>query len=447
MQQYFTEQAENYEEADRKVKEKYGDSATILLRKTIMRPGPFFGFPRSEGVEVSGPIPLLRKPSEIRTPYETRTQVNELRSRESGAKESMSSRHALDARSPKEPSSLREPLDFDKEKMKVLAAAGQTTGARDPTWQMVLSEVRTIKEKIEVQNLALNQEEHQSISRIDEILCMNDFPSSYRTSILNRIKKEFTLDALENFDAVQDKVLEWIGESISIYKKDSAFRRRPRIIVLVGPTGVGKTTTIAKLAANSIISSRTKSLPEMVLITIDTFRIGAEQQLKAYGEILKSPCFAVRDYNEMKKTIALHSETDMILIDTIGKSPRDSVMLGEMKQILDACGSQAEVHLALSAATKSSDILEILRQFEPFNYQSVIITKLDETLRLGNFIGALAEKRKSISYITNGQKVHANIYEASVINFLLELEGFKVNRIKLEGLFPESESGQFRQWG
>jgi flagellar biosynthesis protein FlhF len=209
---------------------------------------------------------------------------------------------------------------------------------------------------------------------------------------------------------------------------------------------VGKTTTIAKLAASSIISSRSKRLPEMVLITIDTFRIGAEQQLKAYGEILQSPCFAVRDYNEMKKTIALHSETDLILIDTIGKSPRDSMMLGEMKQILDACGSQAEVHLALSAATKTSDILEILRQFEPFNYQSVIITKLDETIRVGNFIGALAEKKKSISFITNGQKVPDDIYEASVINFLINLEGFKVNRIKLESIFPETESGQFREW-
>jgi flagellar biosynthesis protein FlhF len=425
MQQFFTEQAENYDEAYRKVREKYGDNATIIMRKTVMLPGIFFGFPRREGVEVSGPIPQLRKPSELRT--ETRTQVNEIKSR--------------DALPPKEP------LDFDKEKMKVLAAAGQTTGSRDPTLQIVLGEIRTIKEKIEVQNLALNQEEHQSISRMDEILCMNDFPASYRSSILNRIKKEFSLERLENFQAVQDNVLEWIGESISIYK-DSTFHRRPRIFVLVGPTGVGKTTTVAKLAANFIIESRSKRMPEMVLITIDTYRIGAKQQFEAYGKIMQSPCFTVADYDELKKTIALHSETDMILIDTIGKSPRDSMKLGEMKQLLDACGSQAEVHLALSAATKSSDILEILRQFEPFNYRSVIITKLDETMRVGNVIGALAEKKKSISFITNGQKVPDDIYGASVIKFLISLDGFnKVNRIKLESRFTETESEQLRQWG
>ncbi|MDR0313388.1 MAG: flagellar biosynthesis protein FlhF [Treponema sp.] len=433
MLQFFTERAENYEEAYRKVREKYGENATIMNQSTVIIPGPFFGFPRREGVEVSGPIPQYRKSGyDPRPPLEVRSLI-ETRPKDARRPEA---RTTLEAAPPKEP------LDFDKEKQKVLAAAG----SRDPTLQMVLSEIKTVKEKIEEQNLALNQDEHPSISRMAELLNLNDFPSSYKTSILSRIRKEFSLDELENFQAVQDKVLEWIGESISIYK-DSSFHRRPRIIVLVGPTGVGKTTTIAKLAANFGIDDRAKRIKEIALITIDTFRIGARQQLEAYGTILKYPCIAVEDFNELKKTLALHSEADMILIDTIGKSPRDSMKLGEMKQLLDACGSQAEVHLALSAATKSCDILEILQQFEPFNYRSVIVTKLDETTRVGNIIGALAEKKKSISYITNGQKVPADICTASVVNFLINLDGFtKVNRIKLEGLFPETGSGQFRQW-
>jgi flagellar biosynthesis protein FlhF len=434
MQEYFTVQAENYDEAYRKVREEYGDNAIILMRKTKMFPGPFFGFPRREGVEVSGPVPQLRKPL-----LEPRPTRETLPPREpSSLKEPSSPRESLSSWETLSPTKT---LDFDKEKQKVLAAAGH----RDPTWQMVLSEVRTIKEKIEEQNLALNQEEHPSISRMAEILSLNDFPSSYKIAILSRIKKEFSLEELENFDAVQDKVLEWIGESISIYK-DSDFHRRPRIIILVGPTGVGKTTSIAKLAANFGIDDRGRRTKEIALITIDTFRIGARQQLEAYGNILKYPCLAVEDFSELKKTLALHSEKDMILIDTIGKSPRDSMKLGEMKQLLDACGSQAEVHLALSAATKSCDILEIVQQFEPFNYRSVIITKLDETTRVGNIIGALAEKKKAISYITNGQKVPADICTASVINFIINLEGFKVNRIKLESLFPETGAGQFRQW-
>jgi flagellar biosynthesis protein FlhF len=141
----------------------------------------------------------------------------------------------------------------------------------------------------------------------------------------------------------------------------------------------------------------------------------------------------------MKKIIALNSGgTDLFLVDTIGRSPRDMVLLGEMKQILDACGSLTEVHLVVAATTKSSDIREILQHFEAFNYRSVIVTKMDETIRTGNIIGVLSEKAKPVSYITTGQKViPAYIQKASVIQFLTNLEGFKVNRIKFDEKFPD----------
>jgi flagellar biosynthesis protein FlhF len=210
---------------------------------------------------------------------------------------------------------------------------------------------------------------------------------------------------------------------------------------------VGKTTTIAKLAANFGIDSMGKRIRQIALVTIDAFRIGAKQQLESYGNILEFPCFSVEDYGELKRVIAMNADTaDLILIDTIGKSPRDIVKLGEMKQLLDACGSAAEIHLAVAATTKYSDITEILRQFEPFNYRSVVVTKLDETIRAGNVIGALAEKRKPVSYITNGQKVPADIRKASPVQFLTNLEGFRVNRIKLEARFPGGDSGQIMEW-
>ncbi|MDR1566045.1 MAG: flagellar biosynthesis protein FlhF [Treponema sp.] len=407
MQQYFVEQAETYDEACRKVREKYGDRATIVLRKTVLlRTGPFGLFPR-EGVEVSGPIPQASQDAPRKT----------------------------EAREPG-----KEHLDFQEEKRKVLAAANRG----DPLLQQVLSEVRTIKERMEHPGAAAD--EHPSLRQIDENLLINDFPPSYRVGILERMKREFSLETLDNYDEVQDKVLEWIGESISIYREEQ-FHRLPRIMALVGPTGVGKTTTIAKLAANFGIDSHGRRVRQIVLITIDAFRIGAKQQLESYGKILEFPCFAVEDYEELKKTIAMNSDgTDIILIDTIGKSPRDMVKLGEMKQLLDACGSFAEVHLALSAATKSSDIKEILQQFEPFNYRSVIITKLDETIRAGNVIGALAEKEKPMSYITNGQKVPTDIRKASAVQLLINLEGFRVNRVKLEEKFPGKEPEQMGLW-
>jgi flagellar biosynthesis protein FlhF len=100
----------------------------------------------------------------------------------------------------------------------------------------------------------------------------------------------------------------------------------------------------------------------------------------------------------------------------------------------------------VAATTKYGDIKEILKNFELFNYKSVIVTKMDETKRTGNVISALSEKAKPISYITNGQKVPIDIEKASIINFLINLEGFKVNRVKLEEKFPSKGREKMQQW-
>ena len=168
--------------------------------------------------------------------------------------------------------------------------------------------------------------------------------------------------------------------------------------------------------------------------------------MEVYSDVMQFPCFTARNHEELKKVIAKCSDnTDLILIDTIGKSPRDAVQLGKMKMLLDACGTLAEVHLVVAATTKSSDINEILKTFEPFNYRSIIITKMDETIRCGNVISALSEKTKPISYITDGQTVPTDIRRASVIQFLINLEGFKVNRVKLEEKFPGKGQEQIQQ--
>ena len=122
------------------------------------------------------------------------------------------------------------------------------------------------------------------------------------------------------------------------------------------------------------------------------------------------------------------------------------VKLGEMKQLLDACGSLTEVYLVVAATTKSGDLEEILRQFEFFNYKSVIVTKMDETIRTGNIIGVLSEKGKSVSFTTDGQDVPTDIRKAQVVQFLINLEGFRVNRIKMEEKFPDKGQDQMQKW-
>ncbi|MHC6203467.1 flagellar biosynthesis protein FlhF [Breznakiellaceae bacterium SP9] len=406
---YFTESGYTYNECMDKIHSKYGSNATIVIHKTIRIP-KFFGFFSKEGVELTGIIPPHPVNTAVSNPV-TALSAEDLEKRKADL------------------------LDKTSASVKAEAKPTVNAGRADVAdLEKVLNEVKRLGAQIEAGRNSTD--EHPSIQQIRSILTLNDFSEDYSNDIIGRIKKEFSLEDLQNFDLLQDKVLEWIGDSIKIFRSD-AKKKSPRIIVLVGPTGVGKTTTIAKLAAKFGVDEAGKKIQNVSLITIDAFRIGAKMQLEAYGKILDMPTFFIENFTDLRKTLALYSkETDVFLIDTIGKSPRDSSGLGEMKEILDACGSFAQTHLALAASTKSSDIREVLQQFEFFNYQSVLITKIDETRHKGNFISILAEKGKSVSYITNGQAVPHDIQEADVVWLLSCLEGFKLNRPQLEELFP-----------
>ncbi|MDR2746604.1 MAG: flagellar biosynthesis protein FlhF [Treponema sp.] len=431
----FTEQAYDWDECLDKIRAKYGDDYRILRQKTI-RMGGFLGLFTREGIEVSGYVPgrYGKGGSGLPVHQEPRAAAA-LPGEVQGSYPGLRGESGLRG----EPGPRNEPLDFEEAKRRVLAAAG-----KDPAMQQVLSTVREIKEKID-QAARPVQEEHPNLQRLRELFDINDFLPSYREKIFARIKKECSLETLEDFDALQDAALIMIGEDVDIFREKPPLRP-PRIMILVGPTGVGKTTTIAKLAAVYGLPNSGKAPLRIRMITIDSLRIGARNQIEAYGEIMGIPVAYVDTHEELRKAIAFFSEdVDLILIDTFGKSPRDAVKLGEMKRILDACGSRAELHLTIMASTKTSDLQDILRQFEPFAYQSVIITKMDETMRMGNVISVLAEKGKSISYFTTGQTVPTDIQRADTARLLCCLEGFKIKREKMEERFPVDKYDEI-QW-
>jgi flagellar biosynthesis protein FlhF len=358
-------------------------------------------------------------------------------------------------------------VDFEEKKKQILVAAGKDPNKvmrqkkeqedREAGQQLILDKLNEIMEKQEqISERSAPRQDHPSLLRITQMLRQNEFSERYINSLLDRAHKELPLETLDDFTAVQNQFLVWIGESIKIYTmpqrdEGSGFAdfNAPagRIIVLVGPTGVGKTTTIAKLAVvyGCGIGSAERPPLSVRVYTIDTFKIGGSDQLQKYCEVMEVVPFGIiNNQLELRKEIDMYrEETDMILIDTIGSSPNDPVKLGEMKALLNACGSKAEVYLVLSAITKTNDIEHILRQFEPFNYQAVLLTKMDETKTVGNIISALAEKGKPISFITNGQQIHKDIKKANIVGFLINMEGFSVDREEMEKRFPAVPADKF----
>ena len=180
---------------------------------------------------------------------------------------------------------------------------------------------------------------------------------------------------------------------------------KQKIVSLVGPTGVGKTTTIAKLAADIALIGKKK----VALFTLDTYRIAAQEQLKTYAEIIGVPFEIVSSEKELNDKLDNHNDKDVILIDTIGRSSYDKVQLGVMNDLFRQCKYPIEIHLALSAVTKLSDLRDIIKNFEIFDVACLLFTKLDETRRYGTIFNQAVRTQIPISYITNGQNVPDDI--------------------------------------
>ncbi len=181
-----------------------------------------------------------------------------------------------------------------------------------------------------------------------------------------------------------------------------------KVTVLVGPTGVGKTTTIAKLAGKlSLIDEK-----KVGLITIDTYRIGAVEQLKTYADIMNIPFKVVFSIKDMEKSIIDLDYCDVILVDTTGRSSKNMMLISELRAFIEKI-KEKSVHLVINASTKNKDIETIIKGYTILEYENIIITKLDETSTYGSILTILDKGKKPISFITTGQDVPDDIKEGN----------------------------------
>ncbi len=179
---------------------------------------------------------------------------------------------------------------------------------------------------------------------------------------------------------------------------------KKRIIALVGPTGVGKTTTIAKLAALfSIIKGKS-----VALVTVDTYRVAAVEQLKTYADLMALPLETACTPKQFQEVLLQHEDKDLVLVDTAGRSPLNKMAMAELKAFMDAC-PHIEIFLVMGATTKQADLWEITSRFGQLDVNQLIFTKLDETLNYGVILNVVNRLQKGLAYITTGQNVPDDI--------------------------------------
>lgn len=227
-------------------------------------------------------------------------------------------------------------------------------------------------------------------------------------TIASFLRESLTEQELCMEDLVRETIVETIQGLIEVSPPDFNTLDGQHIMAFVGPTGVGKTTTLAKIAA-FYLAGYSRSI---ALITIDTYRIAAVEQLKVYGEIMHLPVDVVITPDQLEQAIEKHRDKELILIDTAGRSPRDEFCIEELSTFLHP-ELNIEKHLVLSATTREKELLETIRRFDPLGISNTIFTKIDECTNLGILLNIQIQNSNPLSYVTNGQRVPEDLLEIS----------------------------------
>lgn len=220
------------------------------------------------------------------------------------------------------------------------------------------------------------------------------------------------LNAWENLSTGQRRSRSYLLRSVTqavleLIAKPSSKTDMPgkKIVAFIGPTGVGKTTSLAKLAAHLALEKKKKVL----LLTLDGYRIGAVEQLRCYAGLIGIPFRFVDQMSELPRVVEDNKQRDYILIDTAGRGPRDMAAMQSLSTYLKEA-EHIERHLVLSASTKQSDLRRIVDQFEVCRPDHLLFTKLDETSTPGPIINELVRTKKHFSYYTDGQSVPDDLH-------------------------------------
>jgi len=360
-------EARDMTEALRLIKQELGPEAIVLSVRDLKKEDGFLGFLRKQGVEVTAATD---------TPY-PRTNQNNFPKKESRFQDYQPiqsiSKGSEDTKSLL--NSLEEEIRGLKKMIEPLTRKNRIPQTSSPG-------LLTLHQQMSAQGV----EEAVAFELIGKV---------------NRIARSKKIPGNGELKSCLTHILEKLVITAGPIKFEPGIQK---IVAFVGPTGVGKTTTIAKLAAEQVLRKRRR----VALITLDTYRIAAIEQLKVYAEIIGIPIEVALTAGELENHLKKLSDKDFILIDTAGRSQRNEYQINELKSFFDRI-SPLETHLVLSSTTKEEDLTDIFEKFKKISVHRLIFTKLDESTTYGVILNQLLRTQKPLSYFTNGQKVPDDI--------------------------------------
>ena len=410
------------QEALQKVKQELGTDAIILSTRQVRGGGGKFGLfgkPMLEVTAARDPDGSIDTNGHVPDPLAAGNRRGLLQSllkskpAEGGDPPFM---RQLMARNRTETRHLLTPLQDDIQELKeILHAVGDShrTALREEEdlhqIRAEMGEMRQMLNSLTAQSAGLREANyHENLVVLYQQLIFGGVEEKFARRLVEEASKNIPPQEMDDFSYVKIFLARMLMKIVRVTGGLRAESGQQKVVALVGPTGVGKTTTVAKLASEQLL----KHKKQVALITVDTFRIAAVEQLKVYARIMGLPISVVNTKNELRQALASHAQADVVLIDTGGRSQRDELQMSELRKLF---GGEENVELAvtLSSTTKDADLTDITRRFGELPIGQVLFTKLDESTTYGSMFNHAIRFKMPIGYLATGQKVPEDIEVAS----------------------------------
>lgn len=401
------------QEAIQQVKKELGRDAVILHARKFKKGGAFGLFGR-EAVEVIAAVdtaPVVQQPR----PEEARTSPEQVAAGQ-GVVYPVSTTVAAPPTGTgggEKVAKISRPLPENLHVITPMSSRGVNSN-EDSLVASLQTELATLRKMLEQVTFQLQSAQGLAVlapawEAIQRVLLEHEVAPEYITELESHIFKEVDQRRWQDEKAIQSYVRQFLARHLKTAKSSALTAQgKGQVIALVGPTGVGKTTTVAKLAAQYALFLKKK----VGLITVDTYRIAAVEQLRTFAEIIGIPVEVAFTPPEMKLALAKLADKDVVLIDTAGRSQKNETQLAELKAFLGVAEPD-EIHLVLSATTKAKDLKDCLSRFQEAGFTHLIFTKLDETSSYGGIFNSIRASNRPVTYITTGQNVPEDIEEAT----------------------------------